>query len=463
MYLERDKVIKKEKGFSLSELGIAMVIMLIISTIATMSYFIFIDNTKNVAVVKNAKTLQSSLIKQTVHEGVESYSVEANYETDIKTDVKKVLEYHVKNGTNIENLVFKNEVLKQDGELIIGQLKLDTSKSVAFKILDKVNDFIKPIIVNASSGELKIEVRKLDSNEVKKYIQGNVEDDWYVVSSVNVTDSNNCYVGYTCITTASELDAIRNDLSGNYMLMNDIDLNSYGEWNPIGKSIGFSGIFDGKKYSINGLSITDETTDNVGFFGKTTIGSEVKNVNLNNVKINGSINNVGGLVGYNDGTLINSSVTGNISGVENVGGLIGFNTLNGYIEKIHTETEVIGEFNVGGIVGWNDGGSVKDSFVSGNVTGDSFGGGLIGRNNGSIITSYANGKVSGTMITGGLVGRNGGIVTNSFWNVTTSGISTSDGGTGLTDSQMKNKTSFIGFNFDTVWSIEESVGYPTLK
>ena len=41
--------------------------------------------------------------------------------------------------------------------------------------------------------------------------------------------------GYTVIKTAQDLDNIRNDLDGKYILMNDIDLSSYSNWDPIGE------------------------------------------------------------------------------------------------------------------------------------------------------------------------------------------------------------------------------------
>ncbi|MFZ3577401.1 type II secretion system protein [Virgibacillus sp. DJP39] len=51
----------KEKGFSLAELGIAMVILLIIATIATISYFVFIDDAKKVKSVEDANSIQTAV------------------------------------------------------------------------------------------------------------------------------------------------------------------------------------------------------------------------------------------------------------------------------------------------------------------------------------------------------------------------------------------------------------------
>ena len=62
--------------------------------------------------------------------------------------------------------------------------------------------------------------------------------------------------GYTGIYTAEDLNSVRNNLSGKYILMNDINLSSWGEWTPIGTDRApFTGVFDG-----NGWSITDMNT-----------------------------------------------------------------------------------------------------------------------------------------------------------------------------------------------------------
>ena len=55
------------------------------------------------------------------------------------------------------------------------------------------------------------------------------------------------------IYTAQDLDNIRNNLSGSFKLMNDIDLSTFngGEWVPIGYLLNpFTGIFDGQGYLI---------------------------------------------------------------------------------------------------------------------------------------------------------------------------------------------------------------------
>lgn len=63
--------------------------------------------------------------------------------------------------------------------------------------------------------------------------------------------------GFSRIYTAKQLDEVRNELDGKYILMNDINLSSFENWEPIGTSDEpFTGVFDGDGYSINNLKIS---------------------------------------------------------------------------------------------------------------------------------------------------------------------------------------------------------------
>lgn len=59
------------------------------------------------------------------------------------------------------------------------------------------------------------------------------------------------------IYNATDLRNIENKLDGNYRLMNDIDLSSYGNWTPLGSSskAEFSGVLDGNGYNIRNMNI----------------------------------------------------------------------------------------------------------------------------------------------------------------------------------------------------------------
>lgn len=84
----------------------------------------------------------------------------------------------------------------------------------------------------------------------------------------------------------------------------------------------------------------------------------------------------------------------------------------------------------------------------------------------TIRDSYATGAVSGNSKVGGLVGGENffdGTVNNSFWDTQTSGQPTSSGGSGKTTAQMKQQATFTGWNFVNTWGIFENHTYPLLR
>jgi hypothetical protein len=119
-------------------------------------------------------------------------------------------------------------------------------------------------------------------------------------------------------------------------------------------------------------------------------------------------------------------------------------------------------------VGENDYGSISNCYSTGAVTGgDSsrYLGGLAGINDGSISNCYSTGTVtggSGSSSIGGLVGYLFGTITHCYF-LNTSGPSNGYG-TPLTDTQMKQQNSFVGWDFNTpVWKICDSREWQFLK
>jgi The GLUG motif len=300
------------------------------------------------------------------------------------------------------------------------------------------------------------------------------------------------------ISNCVQLQEMNNNLNASYVLMNDIDCSDTINWNggagflSIGGYFywtgGFTGTFDGQNHTITGLFINGPQFA-VGLFGSTSGIVTIKNVALVDVKIAGG-NYVGGLVGYNFGTIINSYVTGSVtSGGTGTGGLVGVNY--GPITKSYATGSVTGNYGTGGLVGLHQGGTITKSYATGSVSGSyAFVGGLVGDNMGTIENSYATGSASGSAVSigglagangwyakiinsyatgsvsgnavrvGGLVGYNQGAITNSYWDIETSGQPTSAGGVGKTTAEMKQQATFIGWDFVNIWAIKEAVSYP---
>ncbi|MBR6567488.1 MAG: fibronectin type III domain-containing protein [Clostridia bacterium] len=117
--------------------------------------------------------------------------------------------------------------------------------------------------------------------------------------------------GYTYIRTAEDLIGVSNNLSGKYVLLCDIDLSDYDNWEPIGltKKSAFRGTFDGNGNEISGLKITSVDGASAGLFGYNqglisdlTVSGEI------DIDMSGKQDNlayVGGIVGYNEGRIQN--------------------------------------------------------------------------------------------------------------------------------------------------------------
>ena len=186
----------------------------------------------------------------------------------------------------------------------------------------------------------------------------------------------------------------------------------------------FSGEFDGNGHKISNLSCDFGSVSHVGLFGYIAHGGKLIEVGVENVNITGAWW-VGGLVGFNDGTVTNSYSTGIVTGNKYVGGLMGVNWGSDTVSCSYSTSNVSGTSGVGGLVGANWGGIVSKSYSTGNVSGNEHVGGLVGENMG------------------------GGLISNSFWDTETSGQATSDGGTGKNTTEMQDIVTFSGAG----WSI----------
>ena len=84
-------------------------------------------------------------------------------------------------------------------------------------------------------------------------------------------------------------------------------------------------------------------------------------------------------------------------------------------------------------------------------------------NDALISRCYSAGQVTGNTYVGGLIGTNAGTIENSFWDKETSGLTTSAGGTGKTTAEMKREGIFTNWNFVEIWNIGEEQTYPFLR
>ena len=263
----------------------------------------------------------------------------------------------------------------------------------------------------------------------------------------------------TEISDWNDLDNVRNDLTGDYVLVNDLDSETDGyagigdDWNPIGEQAFdgdfYEGDFDGDGFEIRDL-IVDTTEPNVGLFSGIRSPGEIKNLSVvGDITTTSDDLNAGVLCSENRGTIENCTAGGSVT--------------------------ALSIFVTGGLVGRNLD-TVTDSYATGSVEGDERVGGLVGRNQGPIQTSYAVGLVTGNTTVGALVGRNefNDELSDSYADEETTGQTdlTGDGLGSITNSETlttaemqgsEAETNMDGFDFSNVWSTVEAVESETIN
>ena len=234
------------------------------------------------------------------------------------------------------------------------------------------------------------------------------------------------------------------------VLKSDGTLNdgSFTDWTPIGmwagddKYYSYSGIFDGQNHTISGLYLNQMGMAGcVGLFGHVGSRGKVSNVRVldSYFSVNGG---VGGVCGYNDGTITNC-----------------YNA--GMINKL--TDDYTNDF--GGVCGYNTG-TIIDCYNTGNVSGVNYNGGVCGSNDGTIINCYNTGGVSGDYHVGDICGDNyGATVTNCYY-LSDTEIDHKDGTVGKTKEQFANgEVAYLlqADRTETIWG--QTIGtdlYPVL-
>ena len=307
-----------------------------------------------------------------------------------------------------------------------------------------------------------------------------------ITETEHLSESQAKAQGYTIIKTAADLNNIRNNLSGKYILMGDIDLSSYSNWTAIGTiTSAFKGELNGNGYTIKNLTI-DSSSDSQGLFGYVD-SAEFRNLYLSNVDIKSSYGYVGALVGYvKDNDIVDIEnvhvLSGSVTGADNVGGLVGYGNytrISNSSSAASVTSTSTSSANAGGLVGYlRSSSSITNSYSTGSVTSkttgsdkDDYAGGLVGFLGGATIIkySYATGTLnSANNKEGALVGyMASGTLQNNYYK---SGIATSSVGyksngtnTGSTSFSSVTDSTWINKGFsEDIWDFL-GTGAPTLK
>jgi len=317
------------------------------------------------------------------------------------------------------------------------------------------------------------------------------------------------------ITTPEHINQMRNNLSAHFVLGNDIDMAGINHV-PIGTSAApFRGVLDGGGYTISNLTI-NSTGGGLGLFGN--IGSStIKNITLENVDIVGASSTVGALVGsIEDGSaavfIENIRVSGNIKARGYVGGIVGRSGTLSNVEmsNVHSSVTLTASgLGAGGIISYVSGNiKLNASSFSGEVTGRAGVGGFIGcliPDDSIIENSFSVGKITATdgfiadLGVGGFTGTayspysgvlNGyirvensysaselnipsnnkyaltanisDIHSNTFFDSEIAGVNT-PAAQARTTAQMMQQATYVGWDFDNIWAIDEGSSYPYFR
>ncbi len=302
------------------------------------------------------------------------------------------------------------------------------------------------------------------------------------------------------LTTAVELDSVRNYSSNDFRMENDIDLITYlidvsgveEGWEPIDN---FTGNFNGAGFEVQNMFIRRPDEDNIGFFGTVT-GATIDSLGIT---INPSTTfvgvlgrqRVGGLIGQLEGGVVrrcyvvtggqDASVNTTATSASRTGGFVGF-IQDGEISESFA-TVAVNAFTgtadrLGGFVGGIgvDADGITNCYSTGNVIGDVDVGGFLGwisinsaiNDYSDYITScYSTGEVFGDSVTTGIFSNDhldGETIATSYYDTDAaisgtnffSSIFTITGLNGVDFSDNgKSSASFPGFD-PTIWSFTET-------
>lgn len=271
--------------------------------------------------------------------------------------------------------------------------------------------------------------------------------------------------GYIGIYDIADLYGIRNDLTANYILMKDIDMSEDtaegGDWNLTGHGWtpidGFAGTFDGNGHRIIGMHIYGEMKQDVGLFGEAK-GGIISNLAITDIDIDIIVNSgyaVGGCIGsvsdgsvnikncYTTGNIIVTR-TGNYSDVI-VGGFIGrVHTYDSALDNIYNACNISIDGNI----------SSSSSIICGICGSFSYNATILVKNcyNIGVLNRTDDGETHPIL-------RDNSQMSNCY---ALSGSANTDNKncTVLFPTQLKDKRTLVGFDFDNVWEIDPYCDYP---
>ncbi len=363
----------------------------------------------------NVNSLPYGLNEFTVYTAVNSFDFKVNVGGAIKW-IQKTYNFNLTDNETLKLYVdmadkeFSEVIVMNKGdevELMNTQLRYNNG------VVTLSNDYT----YNLSADKYDLILRSTDGNEVGGAVLniiGKLPE--FDSSKVSYGTKDAPFVIYTKKQFLSMIDSINALLSsyntdGVYFALGaDIDLGNE-TINPIGTEKNhFKGEFNGNGYTIANFKVNDVNDGYTGLFAYND--GTVKNLRLANVTVDvqkhGSVG-IGLVVGYNQGTVQNISVSGGIinavskswqdvmNAYFDIGGIVGYN--NGKIIKANAEVEINAEVKGLKVIGITIGG--RKSYI----------------NVGAIVGYFANGNISGCSVTATInaVSHNDSVTSNGWY------------------------------------------------
>lgn len=372
---DEEQLVENKRKTAIKNMTILASIVVVLIIIALVfKYGKNIDEDRRIAITRDVQNIQTAIKNYAVEHDVSEYPGKPLDEEGVMLNI---------NGVQEEYRYGYYLLMPEDLKLVAAALNLpDEVYAVNYETGDVVN-----------SDGIKFNKRRYHS-----------VDDLVAIDAGQTPLSDRVQI----ISTPADMQKMRKTPNGYFKLSANIDMTEYsaGEgWEPIPN---FTGILDGRGYTISNLTIDAPVKNYVGLFGDVKSTARITNLKLDNVNVVGG-EYTGSLAGHCSGLIsyvhiLSGTVTGNDS---SAGGLVGAYSI-GKINNCTVKVNVDGDEAVGGIVGTLHSGTLDKVSAEGTVTGITSAGGLAGvarvSNATYIYENAARVAINGKTNLGGLIG-----------------------------------------------------------
>lgn len=323
--------------------------------------------------------------------------------------------------------------------------KLQSLRDMAIQASNGIYTSSELNMINTTSSQLISVVNQVASN-ASQTLPTSEQATGFIKNVSKVSEAQAVSMGYDenhIIRTAADfVTKISANLSGNFILVNDIDMSQLGTFTNSVIMGAFTGKLNGNGCIINKLSINTNASGvfSAGLFRTISGSAEIKNLGMKDLSLLASGSTVtGGMVAESiGGTITNSFATGNVLGGSSVGVLVGRSS-GGVYKDVYSKGSVTSDEGgrIGGLIGAITNDSISNSYSEANVQGQAWSaGGLLGQVTDSIINNVnASGTVNGENGVGGLIGTaTNTTINNAYASGSVQAPNTAGGLIGQTDS-----------------------------